>query len=324
MCTAISFSAKDHYFGRNLDLYYGYDEKITITPRNFPLRFRMIGGSNNHFALIGMATICDGYPLYYEATNEKGLSAAALNFPHNCTYFDPISTKENIASFEVILWLLMDCATVKMAEEKLKKINITNTPFNKQFPPSPLHWLISDKEKSIVLEQGARGIRLYQNSIGVLTNNPPFDVQMLLLQNYIQLSPKMPENRFGKTILNMPYSLGLGAMGLPGDLSSPSRFVRGAFGVLNSVCDDNEGAALSQFFHILDFTSQTKGLVETQKGELEYTRYSCCVNTNKGVYYYKTYENFALTAVDMWREDLEKNSLITYPLLNQPKIAFQN
>ena len=73
MCTAIVYSAGgDHYFGRNLDLEYSYDETVTITPRNHPICFRRAKTLHQHYALIGMAYVTDGYPLYYEAINEIG------------------------------------------------------------------------------------------------------------------------------------------------------------------------------------------------------------------------------------------------------------
>lgn len=83
MCTAVTYKTKDHYFGRNLDLDFSYNESVTVTPRNYPFKFREEGARETHFAMIGMAFVLEGYPLYYEATNEKGLSMAWLNFPEN-------------------------------------------------------------------------------------------------------------------------------------------------------------------------------------------------------------------------------------------------
>ena len=86
MCTAISMQTTNHYFGRNLDLEYSYLEKIVITPRHFPLTFHHQSTLSSHFAIIGMAYIKENYPLYYDATNEKGLSMAGLNFPEYADY----------------------------------------------------------------------------------------------------------------------------------------------------------------------------------------------------------------------------------------------
>ena len=96
MCTAISYRTKHHYFGRNLDLERGYGESVVVTPRNFPFQFRFLGNLEEHYAMIGMAAIVDGYPLYFEATNEKGLSIAGLHFPKNTFYGDYVGKGENI------------------------------------------------------------------------------------------------------------------------------------------------------------------------------------------------------------------------------------
>ena len=83
MCTAVSFKGSDSYFGRNLDLERSYKESVVITPRGFKLNMRTLPTMESHYAMIGMATVADNYPLYYEATNEMGLSMAGLNFPDN-------------------------------------------------------------------------------------------------------------------------------------------------------------------------------------------------------------------------------------------------
>ena len=102
MCTAISFNADNHYFGRNLDLEFCYNETVTITPRNFAFGFRKTNTIKSHYAIIGVATVAENYPLYYDATNEKGLSIAGLNFPENAYYNRVDDTKINIAPFELI------------------------------------------------------------------------------------------------------------------------------------------------------------------------------------------------------------------------------
>ena len=96
MCTAVSYCNGDHYFGRNLDLEYSYHETVTITSRNHPFVFRKAGRLDCHYAMIGMAYVVGSDPLYYEATNEKGLSMAGLNFPGNAEYKPEISGKDNI------------------------------------------------------------------------------------------------------------------------------------------------------------------------------------------------------------------------------------
>ena len=326
MCTAISFNGKNHYFGRNLDLEYSYNETVTITPRNYVLQFRKIAKVECRFAMIGMAYIADGYPLYYDATNEMGLSIAALNFPKNAHYNPFREGKDNITPFELIPWILCRCATVNEAEKLLKRINILNENFSEQLPLSPLHWIISDKERSITLESVKSGINIYDNPVGVLTNNPTFDYQLFNLNNYISLTSGDVPNTFDKnsSLKLEQYSRGMGAMGLPGDFSSMSRFVRATFVKLNSVLGKSEEENVSQFFHILKTVEMPRGCVKAGEDNYAITIYSSCCNTDRGIYYYTTYGNSQINAVDMHKENLNSNTLIAYPLKIQQSINHQN
>lgn len=324
MCTAISYKTKDHYFGRNLDLEYSYHETVTVTPRNYEFCFRRAGRMKNHYAMIGMAYVVDNYPLYYDATNEKGLSMAGLNFPENAYYNMEEIGMDNIAVFEFIPWVLGQCSTISEVKRLLCRLNLINISFRKELPAAALHWIISDRNTSITVESVKEGLRIYDNHIGILTNNPPFDYQMFNLNNYMSLSTKEPENNFAKELKLKAYSRGMGAMGLPGDLSSESRFVRAAFVKLNSVSGDLENESISQFFHILGSVEQQRGCVHMGEGKYDLTIYSSCCNTDKGIYYYVTYENRQITAVDMYKEDLDGCELASYELVKGQRILEQN
>ena len=323
MCTAATYQTKDHYFGRNLDYEFSYSETVTITPRNYPFHFRRMGTMATHYAMIGMAFVQKDYPLYYDATNEKGLSMAGLNFPGNADYKPAAEGKDNVSPFELIPYILGCCATVKEAKEKLSRLNLWREDFSPELPLSPLHWMISDREESIVLESVKEGLRIYDNPVGVMTNNPTFDFHLLNLANYMGLTREEPVSRFSEKLTLKPYSRGMGAMGLPGDLSSASRFVKAAFTRLNSVSGETESESVSQFFHILASVAQQKGCCRVTHG-FEYTIYSSCCNTDKGIYYYTTYENSQITGVDMHRENLDGTSLVNYPLIQGQQIRMQN
>lgn len=323
MCTAVTYHTKDHYFGRNLDLEYSYSESVTITPRNFPFSFRTLPQHTSHYAMIGVAMVTDGYPLYYDATNEFGLSMAGLNFPGNAVYQEAVKDADNVTPFEFIPWILGQCRSVSDTRQKLEQINLVNIPFSQEYPLSPLHWIISDGTESITVEPLADGLKIYDNPIGILTNNPPFDFHMYHLSNYLNLTHEEPSNRFSEKITLTPYSRGMGAIGLPGDLSSSSRFIRAAFTKLNSQCDGSEEESVSQFFHILGSVAQQRGCVKVN-GAFEKTVYSSCCNAEKGIYYYTTYENSQITAVYMDHEDLDSYRLISYPLRTKPQIQKEN
>ena len=324
MCTAISYRTKDHYFGRNLDYEHSYDEQIIISPRTFPFHFKKTSTISSHYAIIGMAAIRDNYPLYYDGVNEKGLSMAGLLFSGYAHYHSVKPRYDNITPFELIPWILSQCESICQAKELLKSVNIVDIPFSSDLPLSPLHWIISDKDESIVVESVSDGLFVYDNPTNVLTNNPPFPMQLFNLNNYISLSPHSPQNTFSEKLQLSPYSRGMGAMGMPGDLSSSSRFVRSAFTLLNSVSGESEQESVSQFFHILGCTAQQRGCVHMGKDLYEITLYSSCMNATKGIYYYTTYNNSRISAVDMHKENLDSDTLKIFPLKKDWSVLFQN
>ena len=309
MCTAITFKTKDFYFGRNLDVERSYNERVVVTPRKFPIKMRCVESLKTHYAMIGMATVIDDFPLYFEATNEKGLSIASLNFPENADYKALDERLNNITPFEFIPYILGKCKNIYEAQDELTKINLVNINFSKNLPLSPLHFIISDKTKSLTVESVKDGLKIYENPVGVLTNNPTFDFHLMNLNNYMTLSEAVAENKFSKNIEFNNYSLGVGALGLPGDFSSASRFVKATFVKYKSKSGSSEKESVNQFFHILDSVSMPKGCVLVRDGEYEYTRYSCCCNADKGIYYFKTYDEFNIEQVKLNSYNLNSSTL---------------
>lgn len=325
MCTSIAMKTCDFYFGRTLDLEYNFDECVVFTPRNYLINFRKAGILRHHYAMLGMATVKDGYPLYAEAVNEKGLCIAGLNFPDNAYYPPEEQTDSaNISPFELILWLLGKCASVKEARALLENTHLIRISFSDSLPLTPLHWHIADRESSIVLEPSKRGQEIFENPIGVMTNNPSFDFQMTNLCQYMNLVSTTPSNCFSEHAHLVPFGQGLGSFGLPGDFSPSSRFVRAAYLSLNSVCEKDEASSVAQFFHLLNSVAMVRGSVLTQEDVCDTTIYSCCMNADKGIYYYNTYSNSQLTAVDMCCENLNGCCLRKFPLRTKQQIFWEN
>ena len=324
MCTAATYRSQDFYFGRTFDYEFNYGEEVTVTPRNYPFPLRHQNALTEHYAMIGIAHMAGDYPLYYDAVNEKGLGMAGLNFPGNAVYSKVQTGKDNIAQFEFIPWILSQCVSVKEARVRLAQMVLTDTPFNEQFAPAQLHWILADKNECIVIEPMADGLHIYDNPVGVLTNNPPFPQQLFSLNNYMNLSPRQPENKFASELDLTTYSRGMGALGLPGDLSSQSRFIRAAFTKLNAISSDTEEESVSQFFHILGSVEQQRGCCEVADGKYEITIYTSCCNAAKGIYYYTTYDNHQITAVDMHKENLDGTELIRYPIITKGEVRWQN
>ncbi len=309
MCTAISKNIRIHCFGRNLDLEKPLGESTVIVPRNFRLNLRKATIASPHYAFIGSALIENGFPLCFEATNEQGLSVAALRFTE-CKYAKEVEGFDNVASFELIPWILSKCKSTDEARILLSRTNITGDPFSETMPSTPLHWIIDDKNSTITVECTETGMKIYDNKAGILTNSPCFPFQMLNLNNYLSLSEKPPINLISPRFEPVYYSRGLGAIGLPGDFSSMSRFVKGFFVKEKISNEETEEKSIVQFFHILDSVSQKKGCVELPDGSQEYTVYASCCDEN-GVFYYKSYYGYGIEKTDMHSFDLNTCELIS-------------
>lgn len=329
MCTATTYKTHAAYFGRNLDYEFSYGESITITPRHFPFAFRHAGTINSHYAIIGVAYVAPdpsghNFPLYYDAINEAGLGIAGLLFAGNAAFRSLAPEHDNIAQFEIIPWILGQCRNIVEAKACIAKMNFVDTPFSTQFPPSELHWMLDDGKDCIVLEVVADGVKVYDNPAGVLTNNPPFPEQLFQLNNYQSLSPTNPTNTFAPNLPLKNYSRGLGGIGLPGDLSSQSRFVKATFTRAHSLSQPDELSSVSQFFHILHSVDQQRGCSALGDDKYETTIYSSCYNLNQGICYYTTYDNHQISAVNLHQTNLDSDQLTSYPMLTTEQINYQN
>ena len=320
----MTMKTQDVYFGRTLDLDYRFGERVVITPRNYSFALKSGDSFETWYAMVGMATVAEGYPLYAEATNEKGLSMAGLYFPENAWYGHPAPGKRNLAPYEFIPWVVGSFAQVKELRRELDQVWITDMAFSHNMPVSPLHWMVSDGRESVVVEQTREGLHVYDNPAGVLTNNPAFPYHQMNLNNYMNLTCQPPQNRFSKVLSLKAYGSGMGAIGLPGDDSPSSRFVKACFLKANSQCQGDDESSVAQFFHILDSVSVVRGSSVVQDKECNITTYACCTNATRGVYYYKTYSNNQLTAVRMTEENKNAEKLSIYELEERQQIHYMN
>lgn len=322
MCTAVFFNHNGAFFGRNLDLEYGGKESVVIVPGNYNVRFRNFPETESGFSVIGTAIIEDGFPLFYDGINEHGLCGACLNFPGEAKYFPEKAGAKNIAPFEVLPLVLRTCSSLAEAKTLLEHANILSTDFSKSFPSTPLHWIFADKSGAFVAEPLECGLKITDDPAGVLANSPAFDFHMKNLENHLNLTPFEPENRFSKKLSLVPFSRGTGAMGLPGDFSSASRFIKAAFMNLNSLPGETDG--ITQLFHILGSVEQIRGSVRLSGGELEKTVYTACMDIEKKIYYYRTYENNRITGVRFFGESFPGDKIIIYPMRKKQDILFEN
>ena len=309
MCTAINETAGRHLFGRTLDLEYSLSESVVITPRNFELDLLYEPPQKRHLAIIGIAHVADGVPLYYDAVNESGLGAAALNFGGSAAYFSPSESSLNIASFELIPYILGQCKSVGEAATLLRKITVTDDDFSPELPSTPLHWMIADKDGAIAVEQTADGMKIHEDPFGVLTNEPPLDYHLTNLKNYMSLTSLPPKNEIYPSVNITPYSRGMGAVGLPGDFSSASRFVRAVFLKGHTAPEDSPREAINRFFHIMDNLSVPKSCIITDEGKAVSTVYTSCADTESATYYFTTYDDRTIRSLCLFAKDLDSDKL---------------
>ncbi|MBQ6830147.1 MAG: choloylglycine hydrolase [Clostridia bacterium] len=320
MCTVVSARGKHRYTGRTLDLEYSYNECVTVTPRQYPFVFTNGDASRSHTALVGMAAVSEGVPLYFDAMNEQGLCMAGLHFPTHCYFPPPQGTGDEVAPFELIPRVLTACQTVAQVREWLSHIRLVDRPFSDTMLGTPLHWMVSDGTECVVIEPTKEGLLISDNTVGVMTNSPPFAMQMANLCQYRHLSATGSKGNLANL---PPYSKGQGAFGLPGDLTSMSRFVRAVFTRENARFSARVSENIEQMFHLMDTVLQVRGCNRTADGE-EITRYTAVMDADTGVYYYTTYHNRRITAVDLHRAPIDRDRLVVYPLMNESSVYWQN
>lgn len=307
MCTCIYLKGKNNYFGRNMDIHYSFNEQIINVKKGKEFILKNSKILRIKYSLLGIGTIINNYPLFSDAMNEKGLAIAGLNFLNNAYYFEYKEDKINITPYELPLFLLGTCSNVEEVKNVLKNINLLNEPFSNEIPLAYLHFMVSDLKKSIVIESTKEGLNVYDNDLNVLTNNPEFSYHKNNILNYLNLSIDDPINNKFENI-----SYGQGLIGLPGDYSSMSRFVKAYFVKENIIFNDNQ---INQFFYCLDSVFMPLGLVKAKDG-FEYTRYQSCYDLKKGKMYYKSYNDRSIKCVSFYdfigNNDIQYIKLINY------------
>lgn len=329
MCTGLCLATKDgkHLFGRNLDVPGPYGQSVHIIPRNFEwLNVADQQTYHSKYACIGMGIVSDNHPFIFDAVNEKGLAGAGLNFIAFAHFSDESQEgKTNISGSDFVYWALSNFTDLTELKEALKTLNITNIPFKPSLPVAGLHWIFTDLSgKSIVVECMSDGMHVYDNPVGVLTNDPTFPWHLTNLCQYVGLKNHMPKPKTMGDLTVHPFGHGLGMQGLPGDASPASRFVRTVF-FRDCITDvDDEISGITAFFNVLMTVSVIKGCDVDHENEMDHTLYKSVMCQESGTYYYTDYHNRRINAVRMHEADLDGKNIISFDYHNEQDILFQN
>lgn len=324
MCTALAIRAPSLYFGRTLDLDMTPGEELVIQPRRVTIPLRHAPAVSADYALMGIAHLADGRPLWYDAANEVGLCMAALHFPNDTAYVPfPVAGRLTLMTFELIPWILGRCAGVREAREELEGVILSSEAYSEALPSSPLHWLLADAQESLVIEQTADGLHLYEDPVHVMTNAPDFPSQLRELSRYAYLSPAQPTDTCVPGVPPQLYSRGMGTEGMPGGLSSGARFVRAAFTAAHARPQETPDAQVAQVFHVLDAVSQVDGCCRVEGDRYERTMYAVCYDVARRRCCYTTYDCRTIHSLEMAPDLADAGPLIRYPLCREPDIRRQ-
>ena len=345
MCTAIHLGGAYPTLGRTLDYEYTYGEEVVLLARRYPLEkigVPEIPKHKIHYAILGMAHLADGVPLYYDALNEHGLAIAGLNFVGNASYSPPTQQAVECPPHALIPTLLAHAKSVDEALSLLASMTLVHRAFREEYPVAELHFLLADPSRSVVIEPMSDGVHVYENPTGVLTNNPPFPCQLASVSQYSHLSPYEPNlsekarassatshifQSICKEFVAFPpisaYTKGLGCVGLPGDYTSSSRFIRAARLSSFSTAATSEHDAIGQLFHLLDTVSLPRGSVRSDAG-MDLTQYTSCMTLNIPSYTYTTATNRRPCRVCLSDFDLSGDTLLRFPLRQEEDILTES
>ncbi len=302
MCTSIALTGENFCFGRTLDLDRNFGDGVVISPRNYVLSLRCGDVIARHHAFMGMATVVNGFPLYADGMNEHRLCIAALDFKQNAYYPpEPPGARRGIAPFEVIPYVLSLCKSLADARRVLEGISIVDLPFSDAIPSSALHWHIADKSGSLTLESGADGMKIYENEYNVLANNPPFPFHRDNCTLYINSTNRASRDK-------RVFCNGVMGRGIPGDYSSPSRFVKAAWLARYARCRDGEEVAT--LYSLLGAVAPPRGTVTAEDGSEHFTQYTCVMDPKSLSYTYKTSNCTEILHTYMKKESLDGETLI--------------
>lgn len=317
MCTAIRFTNDDGalFFGRNLDWAKSYGETILATPRNYSYDYALAAPERKQpYAVVGVGCVMDDKPMYFDCANEAGLAVAGLNFPR-CGAFPhrPIEATHNVATFEFPLWIARNFSSTEEAKHALDNTTIVSLA-QPDRPESLLHWMIADNTRSIVVESTQKGLHVYENHADVLTNSPELPWHIANLNNYLHTTNEDEQPTYWGAQQLQAWGIGSGMQGIPGDASSPSRFVRAAFVNAHHPSKQSERENIARLFRTLAAVQVTEGTAKTSSGRLEKTRFTSGFSGATKTYYTNTYDEFEIRSFPFSGFRLNGNRLQTRDL----------
>ena len=327
-CTGITLKSEDGAFvyGRTLEFAQDLDSDLIIVPRGYTYTGSTPSGKSGltwkvKYAFTAMnASIKPN--LVADGLNEKGLAVGAFYFPGYAKFqtYEENFAKKTISPIEFPAWLLSKFATIDQVKKNINSCRVVDVILKEWSFVPPLHFFVIDKQgKSIVIEYMNNKVKIHDNPIGVITNAPAFDWHITNLNNFINMSclGELPK-KLGNLTLK-PFGEGSGMLGLPGDFTPPSRFIRAAFLSKNVFVGKDALATVKQVFHVLNQFDIPKGTVcksKDQKGMCGKTQWTSACDTNNIRYYVHTINNRTIRMIDLKKANLNAKEIVTVPIFS--------
>lgn len=326
MCTSMTYATSDgqYWLARTMDFGFELGGNPVVIPRKY--NFQSVTGRSftTKFGFVGAGAKLQDY-IVVDGVNEHGLSAATLYFSDEAHYSDqPVSGKLNLASFELVNWILGVNQSTAEVRAHLDQINVVNFALPLLKANVPLHWMIADRAGHCgVLEMQAEGIHWYDNQIGVMTNSPDFAWHRQNLGNYVQLeNGGQPDRQFnGYTAKQI--GPGAGALGLPGDYTSTSRFVRAAF-MREYAPAVPDKVAINTVNHLLEPFDIPRGVKLQANGKFDYTQYRGYMQMSNSTYYFQPYQSSDISAVHLTEALMNKSTVTDFPVPREQQVTALN
>lgn len=331
MCTGIRLKAKNGSVvcARTLEFGVEINSQIIFLPRNYPCVGTVPSNTNgltwkSTYAAVG--TNANNITGIIDGVNEHGLAGGLFYFYEYAQYQHVAENElsQAIAPWHLMTWILTTCKTVAEVQQKLPSLKVANIVFEEWGFVPPVHAVVHDVSgQSLVIEYVNGTLHMHTNILGVVTNAPTFDWHMTNLKNYVRLSALNVVNQQLDGLTLTPLGQGSGMLGLPGDFTSPSRFVRAAAFSATALQPETELDAIHTAFHILNLFDIPKGTVRDQEqGRIscEYTQWTSATDLKNKRYYFHTYASRIPAVIDLLRMDLDAKEICTVSMNIPEKI----
>jgi choloylglycine hydrolase len=319
-CTGMKLIAKDGSLvhGRTLEFGIQVDISTVVIPRGYSFKGTTPQGEGlsykSKYGVVG--AIAFGELALMDGLNEKGLAVGTFYFPTFAGYAK--ITAENqlraLSPVEFPNWILTQFATVEEVKAALSTVVIAPT-VTKSWgaAPAPFHYIVFDKSGNCLVIEPIEGkLVTYENKLGTFTNSPTFDWQMTNLRNFINLTPLNAKPITLNGVALEPFGEGSGMVGIPGDFTPPSRFVRAAIFSATAIPSDTAEMAIFQLFHLLNQFDIPVGSARTVAGNVTYTdetQLTCARDPQSLKYYFRSYKDQTIKVVDLNQFDLNAKSV---------------